>query len=179
MKPSWDEYFMAMAILASTRSSCKHVHAGSIIVLDKRIIGTGYNGSPPGVKDNCLMIGCRKESLGLRYKDSLNTGKCIGIHAEMNALANLSRDIHQGATLYTTLFPCPACAKNLLAYNFKRVVYKRDYDIGESSLSIELLRQAGVQVDRLDLSPNRIKEIVFNMPDVEFDVFSAEEKSNI
>jgi len=175
MRPNWDEYFMTIAIVASSRSSCKHVRAGCVIVLDNRIIGTGYNGAPAGVKDNCLTANCRKENLGLNYKDSLNTGKCIGIHAEMNALANLSREIHQGATVYITVFPCPACAKNLLAYNIKRVLYKRDYDISESKLSMGLFKEAGVKVERLDLKPERINDVVFKQHKVDFDVFCDKE----
>lgn len=171
MRPKWDEYFMAIAILISSRSSCRHVRAGSVIVLDKRIIGTGYNGTPPGVKENCLDFGCRKEKFGLKYEESLNTGKCIGVHAEINALANLSREIHQGATLYTTIFPCPSCAKNLLAYNIKRVVYKKEYNQEESRLSMNLFKEAGIQVEKLDLNPERLKDILFSQHDVNFDVF--------
>ena len=176
MRPNWDEYFMAIAVIASTRASCNHVRAGCVIVLDKRIIGTGYNGSPAGVNDNCLKVGCRKEDAGLDYKDSLNTGKCIGVHAEMNALANLSREIHQGAILYTTVFPCPACAKNLLAYNIKRIVYKKEYDSEESKLSMKIFKEAGVEVNQLDLSPEKLMEFVFNQKNVNFDVFSEEER---
>jgi deoxycytidylate deaminase len=168
---SWDEYFMSMAILASTRSSCWHVRAGSVIVLDKRIIGTGYNGAPGGIKNNCLETGCRKEKIGLNYKDSLNTGSCIGVHAEMNALANISIDIHKGATLYTTIFPCPSCAKNLIAYNIKRVVYKKEYDPKESSRSKALFKEAGVILERLDLTEEELKRYIFNQTKVDFDIF--------
>jgi len=175
-RPNWDEYFMAMAVLASTRASCMHVRAGAVIVLDKRIIGTGYNGAPVGVKDNCLDVGCNKESKGMGYREAFNVGKCIGVHAEMNALANLSREIHKGATLYVTIFPCPTCAKNLLAYNIKKVVYKREYDPEESELSMALFKEAGVEIEKLDLSPEKIKEILFNQGAVDFDVFSEEEK---
>lgn len=171
MRPNWDEYFMAIAIMCASRSSCRHVRAGSIFVLDKRIIGTGYNGSPPGVAKNCLEVGCRKENLGLKYEASLNTGKCIGVHAEMNALANLSREIHQGATLYTTVFPCPSCAKNLLAYGVRKVVYKKEYNSEESRLSMALFSEAGVVVEKLELSQERLKQILFELPRVKFDVF--------
>ena len=157
MRPSWDEYFMAIAVVVSSRSSCHHVRAGSVIVLDNRIIGTGYNGAPPGVKDNCLDAGCRKENLGLKYNDSLNTGKCIGVHAEMNALAHLTRNIHKGATLYTTIFPCPACAKNLLAYNIKRVIYLKEYDEEESKLSNQLFKEAGIKVEKIELDKEKMK----------------------
>lgn len=171
MRPNWDEYFMAIAILTSSRSSCKHVRAGSVIVLGKHIIGTGYNGSPPGVKENCLRAGCRKEKLGLKYGESFGTGNCIGVHAEMNALANLSREIHKGATLYTTVFPCPSCAKNLLAYGIKKVIYKKEYNPEQSNLSMNLFKEAGVQIEKLDLSQERLKQILFNQHNVDFDVF--------
>lgn len=174
MRPNWDEYFMSMAVLASTRASCQHVRAGAVIVLDKRIIGTGYNGAPVGVKENCLGIGCNKENQGTSYREAFNVGKCIGVHAEMNALANLSREIHKGATLYVTIFPCPACAKNLLAYNIKKVVYKKEYDSEESQLSMALFKEAGIEVEQLDLSAEKIKEILFNQATVDFDVFSGE-----
>ena len=170
-RPSWDEYFMAIAIIVSSRATCTNVRAGSVIVLDKRIIGTGYNGAPAGIKRNCLETGCRKEKKGLDFKESLNTGNCIGIHAEMNALANLSREIHQGATLYTTIFPCPTCAKNLLAYNIKRVVYKREYDKDETRLSLALFKEGGIKVDKLDISEKRMMELAFNQHNVRFDIF--------
>ena len=163
---------MAVAVLVSSRSSCKHVRAGSVIVLDNRIIGTGYNGSPPGVKDNCLEFGCRKENQGIKYSSALNIGKCIGVHAEMNALANLSREIHQGATLYTTIFPCPACAKNLLAYNIKRVVYKREYEEEETKLSTALFKEAGIEIKKLDLDSEQLKKIIFGNDAGKFSVFS-------
>lgn len=176
---SWDEYFMAIAILASSRSSCHHVRAGSVIVLGKRIIGTGYNGAPCGVKENCIDAGCRKEKSGIRYDEAFNIGKCVGVHAEMNALANLSREIHQGATLYTTVFPCPSCAKNLMAYNIKKVVYKREYSEEESMLSRALLEHAGIRIEQLDMTPERLRDVVFNLPSVDFDVFSEEERKSV
>lgn len=170
MRPSWDEYFMSIAILVSSRTSCKYVRAGSVIVLDRRIIGTGYNGAPAGIK-NCIEAGCRRDKAGIEYGAQFNSGKCIGIHAEMNALANLSREIHQGATLYTTIFPCPTCAKNLLAYNIKRIVYKKEYDKGETELSMNLFKEAGVEVEQLDLNEKRLKEIAFGTKVKRFNVF--------
>lgn len=171
-RPSWDEYFMSIAILASTRASCQHVRAGSVIVLDNRIIGTGYNGVPPGVKSNCLESGCYKEKVGERYGESFGSRKCMGVHAEMNALANLSREIHKGATLYVTIFPCPACAKNLLAYNIRRVVYTGEYDPEEANLSMKLFKEADVKVDKMDISEEKMKDILFNQRKVKFGVFS-------
>ena len=170
-RPSWDEYFMMMAIVSSTRSSCLHVRAGAILALDNHIVGTGYNGAPPGIQKNCLEAGCYKEREGIKYKQVFNVGKCIGVHAEMNALANLTRGIHKGATLYCTIFPCPACAKNLLAYNIRRVVYKKKYDANESKLSMALFKEAGVEVEQLDLSRERMRQYLFNASKVDFDMF--------
>ena len=175
MRPNWDEYFMSIAILVSSRTSCKYVRAGSVVVLDKRIIGTGYNGAPVGIKDNCLNSGCWREKAGIGYGNNFNAGKCIGIHAEMNALANLSREIHQGATLYTTVFPCPACAKNLLAYNVKRVVYLKEYDKGETKSAMNMFNKADIKIEKLDLSPERLKQIIFDIKVDRFDVFSKDE----
>ena len=171
MRPSWNEYFMAIAVLISSRSSCNHVRAGSVIVIDNRIIGTGYNGAPPGIKQNCLDAGCRKEKHGLEYGKTFDTGRCIAVHAEMNALANLSREIHQGATLYTTIFPCPPCAKHLLAYKIKKVVYMNDYDKEESKISKAMFDEAGIEVEKLDLNKERLTEIAFDTKMRLFDVF--------
>jgi deoxycytidylate deaminase len=171
-RPSWDEYFMSMAVLSSARSSCLHFRVGAIIVLNNHIIGTGYNGAPPGIKKNCLEVGCNKENLGMKnFRQAFDVGKCIGVHAEMNALANLSREIHKGATIYVTIFPCPSCAKNLLAYNISRVVYKREYDPKESRLSRALFKEAGVIVEKLDLTKKQFSDFVFNKTKVDFDIF--------
>src|SRR3989338_8531848 len=178
IRPSWDEYFMTMAVVASSRATCRHVKAGCVIVLDKRIIGTGYNGAPPRII-NCLEAGCRKENLGFEYKGSLNKGLCIGVHAEMNALANITRNISKGATVYISIFPCMACAKNLLAYNVSRIVYRREYDKEEAERARRLLKEAGVILEQLDISAEKIINIIFNSPKVDFDTFSEEEKAKI
>ena len=180
LRPSWDEYFMKWALDVASRSSCFNVHAGSVVVLDNRMIGTGYNGAPPGVK-SCLERGaCYKETkTGKKYEDTMNTGRCIGVHSEMNALAHLNKLIYKGVTLYVTIFPCTSCAKNLLAYGVKRIVFKREYDEGELGLVLDLFQEAGIEVCQLDLSPERYLDIGFNHPNVKFDIWSAEEKQMI
>lgn len=178
-RPSWDEYFMIMAIVAATRSTCHNVKAGCVIALDKRVIGTGYNGAPPGVT-NCFELGsCRKKLMGFDYKSSLNSGKCIGVHAEMNALANLSRVSHKGAIVYCTIFPCSSCAKTLLAYSISKIVYKREYDSSEFDTAKRLFEEAGVIIEKLDPSPERVMEVLFNHPDTFFDTFTEKEKEEI
>ena len=93
IRPSWDEYFMKMAIDVSSRSSCRHVQAGAVIVKDKETLATGYNGTPNKIKKNCLEVGCRKELKGLKYEESLNSGECWGVHAEINASDHITRNM--------------------------------------------------------------------------------------
>tara|TARA_Y100000310_G_scaffold23743_1_gene22792 strand:- start:969 stop:1565 length:597 start_codon:yes stop_codon:yes gene_type:complete len=178
IRPSWDEYFMVFSILASSRSSCLNVRAGSVIVQNKRIVGTGYNGTPPGVK-NCLEAGCRKEAKGLKYHESLNTGTCVGVHSEVNALGHLSSLKDRGFELYTTIFPCNSCIKNLLAYGVERIIFKREYSEEEFRKSMELVKETNVKIDKLDMSPKRIIDILFNQRGRYFDVFSNSEKDII
>lgn len=178
-RPTWDEYFMVLTMVVATRSSCRHVRCGCVIVLDKTILGIGYNGAPRGVA-NCLDKGCRKERLGFTYKNSLNSGLCLGIHAEMNALANMSRTIHRGATVYTTTFPCSSCAKTLLGYSISRLVYKREYDDEEKNgTAKKLFKEVGVKVEKLDLFPKRILEILFKTFPVKVSPFSLKEEKEI
>jgi len=171
-RPSWDEYFMAIAVVASSRSSCHHVRAGSVIVSDNHIIGTGYNGTPPGIEKNCIEHGCRKEKAGIKYESAFNVGKCIGIHAEMNALANVTRKIHEGSTLYTTIFPCPTCAKNILAYKFNKVVYMKEYDKEETEASTALFNEAGVEIKKIEITKEKLNEIIFGRDAKKFGVFN-------
>ena len=180
-RPTWDEYFMATAILMSTRSTCVNVRAGSVIVdqESKRIIGTGYNGAAPGMA-SCLERGCRKEAKGLDYEASLNTGNCEGIHSEMNALAHLTRLTHKPATLYATVYPCMGCAKNILGYGkINKIFYGTKYSKREQSTK-DLLEKAGVQVTQLEISPERLMGMFFNLPPVKnFEAFSEEEKERV
>jgi len=176
-RPSWDEYFMALAVLTSSRSSCKNVKSGSVIVKNNRILGTGYNGAPSGVR-NCLEAGCRKENKGLRYEDSLNTGNCIGVHSEMNALGHTSSLKDRDFTIYTTIFPCTSCIKNLLAYGIKRIVFKREYSKEETEKSMNLLKESNVEVAKLDIGAEKINEIIFKQDAVYFDIFSYDKKKD-
>jgi dCMP deaminase len=179
-RPTWDEYYMKIAIGLSSRSSCIKVHSGSVIVHGNRVIGSGYNGAPPGIR-SCLEKGfCTKEyRTGKDYEKTLNTGQCIGVHSEMNALANTNTTVHKGFTLYTTILPCHVCAKTLIAHGIKRVVFKKMYDEEEAKRVIDLFIEAGIQVDELDLSPERLIDIDFGYRKLTFDVWSEEEKEKI
>lgn len=145
-RPSWDEYFSRIAHEVSKRSTCMRRHVGAILVLDKRILATGYNGAPRGVR-HCREVGC------LRAKHNVPSGTrhelCRGLHAEMNALIQAAT--HgvrvQDATLYSTTFPCSLCAKMLINGGVRRVVAQSDY---ADPLAKELLSEAGVTVELFD-----------------------------
>lgn len=177
-RPSWDEYFMGLAILTASRSSCKHVEAGSVIVQDKQVVGMGYNGAPSNL-ENCLDVGCRKDKLGLEYRESLNTGTCIGIHSEMNALGHLKKIESRGIELYTTIFPCHDCAKNLLPYGLDEIVFKSLYDNEESQSTFSLFEEAGVEIFRLNLSPKRLLNILFNRDAKDFGIWDPKDRETM
>ncbi|MBS3159436.1 hypothetical protein J4436_01480 [Candidatus Woesearchaeota archaeon] len=161
-RPNWDEYFMTQAILISSRSSCINVRAGSVITIGNRLIGSGYNGAPKGI-DSCINKGlCVKETkLNKMYSDSLNTGNCIGVHSEMSALANINSLLYKDATIYTTIFPCTSCTKTLITYNIKKIIFKKKYNSQEVNSSLELIKEANLEIFQLDLSSERTKEIIF------------------
>src|SRR3989339_316651 len=125
-RPSWDEYFMKIAYLVAERSTCRRHHVGAVIVKDKRILTTGYNGAPSGLKD-CLELGC------LREKNNIPSGTrheiCRAIHAEQNAIiqAGLHGVVIKEATIYCTHSPCILCAKMLANARIKRFVTSGDY----------------------------------------------------
>lgn len=116
MRKDWDNYFMDIALMVKERSTCPRLHVGAIIVKDKRIKGTGYNGSPPGF-DHCEDVGCLMIDNHCRRT----------IHAEVNALLECSPDERNGAAIYITAQPCMECSKLILASGITRVVYANPY----------------------------------------------------
>ena len=133
-RPPWDEYFLRIAFEVATRATCLRRHVGAVIVRDKRILSTGYNGSPPGQK-HCTEVGCL-----------LDDGRCIRtLHAEQNALmqAALHGVSTQGATLYATCRPCHVCARMIVAAGIVRVVFAGDMPEGWAH---EVLSAAGVEI---------------------------------
>ena len=125
-RPDWDSYFMEMAQVASKRSTCLRRSVGAVIVKDKRILATGYNGTPKGMA-HCETVGC------LRTKLNVPSGKmhelCRGIHAEQNAViqAAVYGVSVDGATLYCTHQPCVVCTKILINAGIRRIVYANPY----------------------------------------------------
>lgn len=144
-RPTWDEYFVEMLEIVKKRSTCLRRQVAAIIVKDKRIIATGYNGAPTGLF-HCGQVGC------LREKKNIPSGEqhelCRGIHAEQNAI--IQSAMHgvsvKDSTIYITHSPCVLCAKMIINSGIKRVVYIGLYP---DSLSLELLNESGIEVDSI------------------------------
>lgn len=116
MRPTWDEYFMEMAFAASKRSTCPRRQVGAVLVKDKTIIGTGYNGAPSTLP-HCIDVGCELDSFGSCTRTD---------HAESNALSRRLVSTVD-SVLYCTDRPCYSCAKLISEYRIRRVVYSRNY----------------------------------------------------
>ena len=175
MRPDWDESFMSLAIENSSRSSCWFVRSGSLFVQNNQVMASGYNGASARHKENCLEGGCMKEKEGLVYEESLNSGHCIGIHSEMNGLGHLSKMSSNKMTLYTTIFPCVSCAKNLEPYPIHRIVFKKQYLDSEYNQALKSLENLGIEVCQLDLSLKRHWDISIYRQWKKRDIWSDEE----
>jgi dCMP deaminase len=125
-RPSWDEYFMEIARLVVSRSTCLRRQVGAVIVKDKKILATGYNGAPLGLP-HCIDVGCLRDTLKIPSGERHEL--CRGLHAEQNAIiqaAYYGISIN-GATLYCTNLPCIICTKMLINAGITRVVYEKGY----------------------------------------------------
>lgn len=125
-RPSWDEYFMSIAQMVSTRSTCLRRKVGAVLVKDKRIISTGYNGPPSGLK-HPEEVGCLREKL--KVPSGERHELCRGLHAEQNAIiqAALHGVSTKGSVLYCTHCPCSLCVKMLINAGVEKVIYKEGY----------------------------------------------------
>ena len=123
-RPDIDTYFMRIARVVATRSTCLHRQVGAVIVLGKQIVSTGYNGAAAG-HPHCLELGCAREGI----PSGCNMELCRGAHAEQNAINFAARYgiAIEGGCLYTTHYPCSACAKSIINAGITRVVYAEDY----------------------------------------------------
>ncbi len=141
-RPTVDEYFMEIAEVVAKRSTCLRNHVGAVIVRDKRILSTGYNGAPRNL-EHCLDIGCMREqqniASGTRHEI------CRAVHAEQNAI--IQSALHgvsiEDATLYCTHQPCILCAKMIINSKVKRVVFANNYPDTEA---LRFFESAGVEV---------------------------------
>jgi dCMP deaminase len=142
-RPSWDEYFMRIAFDVARRSTCLRRRVGAILVKGKRILATGYNGAPSGLR-HCEDVGC------IRQQNNVPSGQrhelCRGLHAEMNAF--LQAAVHGvsslDSALYTTTYPCSLCAKMIINAGVTRVVEAGEYP---DELAADLLREGGIVVE--------------------------------
>lgn len=145
VRPSADKYFMDMAKLAATRSTCLRRHVGAVIVKDKHVLSTGYNGAPRGVT-HCDVAGCMR--IKLNVPSGTRHELCRGVHAEQNAVVQAAYFgiSVKGATIYTTTFPCSLCAKILINAGIVEVVYDEGY---MDDLSKEMIEESGLKVRRV------------------------------
>jgi dCMP deaminase len=141
-RPSNDEYFMGMAELAARRSTCVRRRVGAVIVKDKHVLSTGYNGSPKGTK-HCEELGCIRAQLNI--PSGTRHELCRGVHAEQNAVAQAAYFgvSVKDATIYTTTFPCSMCTKILINSGIIEVVYSTGY---VDDLAKDLLAETKIKV---------------------------------
>ena len=146
-RPSWDQYFMNMAKVAASRSNCSRRHVGAVLVKDRQVISTGYNGTPRGIK-NCDEGGCPR--CASDAKTGENLGQCICSHAEENSIVQAA--YHgvsvKGATLYTTYCPCLLCAKMIINAGIKEVVYFEAYKFDDTTRA--LFKEVGIKLKTVD-----------------------------
>ncbi|MCO1601516.1 deoxycytidylate deaminase [Desulfosporosinus nitroreducens] len=141
-RPSWDSYFIQMAQVVAGRSTCLRRQVGAVLVKDKQILSTGYNGSPSGLQ-HCDEVGCLRQSLGVPSGERHEI--CRAVHAEQNALVQAAKHgvAITGADLYTTHQPCVLCTKLLINAGIKRVIYTHSYP---DQLAVEMAREAGLDL---------------------------------
>ncbi len=140
-RPSWDNYFMKIAEVAAIRSNCSRRQVAAVIVKENRIISTGYNGTPRGIK-NCYEGGC--ERCNSSTPSGQNLGECICSHGEENAIVQAAYHgiAVKDGVLYTTFSPCLLCAKMIVNAGIKEVVYQERYSVDD--IAQKLLKEAGV-----------------------------------
>jgi dCMP deaminase len=141
-RPSWDEYFLELAKLVAKRATCLRRSVGAVLVKDKRILATGYNGAPRGLA-HCLDIGCIREKMKIPSGERHEL--CRALHAEQNALiqASLYGISVKDATLYATNQPCIICAKMLINAGIKEIVILDGYP---DKMAMEFLKEGGIKV---------------------------------
>jgi len=146
-RPSWETYFMDITFLVAKRSTCLRRTVGALIVKDKRILSTGYNGAPTGIK-HCIETGCLREKLNVPSGERHEL--CRGIHAEQNAIIQAA--YHgasiKDATLFCTNMPCSICAKMIINAGLKKVYYHSGY---ADSMSEEMFAEVGIDLIKFDI----------------------------
>ena len=141
-RPTWDEYFLEIARLVSKRSTCLRRKVGALVVKDRRILATGYNGTPSGIK-HCSEVGCLREKMNIPSGERHEL--CRGLHAEQNVL--LQASLHgvslKGSTIYVTNQPCIICAKMIINAGIGEVVMADHYP---DAMAMSFLKEAKIKV---------------------------------
>ena len=141
-RPDWDEYFMDIAALVARRSTCLRRNVGAVLVRERRILATGYNGAPSGLR-HCLEGGCMLAQMNIPSGERHEL--CRGLHAEQNAIIQAA--VHgvsiRGATLYCTNHPCSICIKMLINAGITEIVYRDGYS---DELAARMLEESGIRV---------------------------------
>jgi dCMP deaminase len=150
VRKSWDHYFMDMAYMAATRATCPRRHVGAILVKDKKLLGSAYNGAPAGTadcyEDGCMMIGNFEQENGELVKKE----RCIRtIHAEQNLLLFTDRENRSGATVYVTDQPCWTCTNMLANSGIVEIVFHRPYKKDHDKV-VQLLNTRGIHFRQLN-----------------------------
>jgi dCMP deaminase len=142
-RPSWDEYFMGIAKLTSERSTCLRRKVGAVIVRDKQVVATGYNGAPKGIAHCEEKGGCLREKLNIPSGERHEL--CRALHAEQNAIiqAATSGQSIEGSTIYITHQPCVICAKMIINAGIRKIIVEEGYP---DELAVEILDEAGLKI---------------------------------
>jgi dCMP deaminase len=176
MRPSWDEYFMLIAKLVSTRSTCNSRPTGAVLVKDRQILATGYNGSMPGAPhctDQVMPDGspyCHRRALKVADVDKYNY--CRASHAEANAIAQAAKHgiAIKGATLYVTLEPCFVCLKLLATSQIEQVFFEISYESRDPARDAywrEMVADAGIiAYQQLIISPETMAAVLPNLREI-------------
>ncbi len=153
-RPCWDEYFMMMAKLAATRSTCLAFPVGAVIVKDRQVLATGYNGSPSG------SVHCTAQGFCYPGLSTCSASKILpsrAVHAEANAIAQAAKHgiSTQGGTIYVTLEPCISCLKLIISTGIKEVFYETDFNSGEKLILRDSFVKDGlVKLHKMSISDN-------------------------
>ncbi|BBB33101.1 dCMP deaminase [Thermotomaculum hydrothermale] len=152
-RPGWDEYFIELAYFVARRSTCTRRQVGAVIVKDKHILATGYNGAPKGIA-HCLDTGCLRDKLGI--PSGTRHEICMASHAEQNAIIQAAYHgiAIKDAVIYCTTHPCSICAKMIINAGIKKIYYVEGYP---DELGKKLLDEAGIERVKLT-NPERVNE---------------------
>ncbi|WMT44092.1 MAG: cytidine/deoxycytidylate deaminase family protein [Cuniculiplasma divulgatum] len=155
-RPTWDQYFMRMAFLAASRSNCTRRKVGAVIVKDKNVLATGYNGPPSGTV-HCDVVGCIRDELDVPSGERHEL--CRGLHAEQNAIIQAA--VHgvsiKDAVIYVTTHPCVVCSKMLMNAQIREIIYAQGYP---DELSELMLLESDIKKRHFELPEGEVKAML-------------------